>query len=514
MLAGKYRLDRILGIGGMGAVFAAENTWLSRQVAVKLMHPDVSADPALVERFLREARAAARISHPNVVDVLDLGQDEDGTLFIVQEFLHGTDLRHLMDERGTLPPREALEILTPVMSALIAAHRKGVLHRDVKPENCFLAKAPGGGVVVKLLDFGIAKMQESVASKDLTQTGIALGTVHYLSPEQAAGAKDIDAQADVWSMATVLYEMLSGRCPFESDSVNAIFAAVLMSPVPSIQSFAPSVPDALAAIIMRALERDRTKRYRSMQAFLGALLDCPIFNREPWHTTLRITHHAAATLPNAPIECEREPIEDPTIVDVMRMAPKEATPPRMTTFGRTAREIQIPIGKRFGSSLERFLVGLLTVTAIGIAVSVSGTIWQHGSRVAIPTTRSAVTRTFEAVFDVAGATIDIDGVPMGTNRVAVRLPVDGRSHIARCYAPGRIERRVIFRDELPLTRFELEPIQPVAAPVAVAVPMVRRTRPAAAQPAAASAAHPTATPLRPVPDAHQRNGAPILGLDE
>jgi serine/threonine-protein kinase len=505
ILADKYRLDRILGMGGMGAVFDAENTWLARRVAIKVMHPDVSRDQALVERFLREARAAARVHHPNVVDVLDLGQDADGTLFIVQEFLPGTDLEHLMRDRGPLPPREALEIIVPVMSALIAAHRSGVLHRDVKPANVLLANSPGGGVTPKLLDFGIAKMQEAVASKDLTQTGIALGTVHYFSPEQAAGARDVDAQSDVWALAVVLYEMLSGRCPWEGETVNQIFAAVLTAPVPPIQSFAPNVPDALAAVIMRALERDRTVRFRSMQEFLGALLDCSTFERESWHTTMRMTHRAATSLDNAPIESERPG------TNVLPVAPSKATPPRMTTFGRTAREIMIPAPGMRGRFTRAIAI---TMTACAVAVTI-GLLGRHvpGPAAPIPVTRP--TPTFEAVFDVDGATIEIDGVPMGTGHVAVTLPIDGRNHVARCYAPGRIERRIVFRDSLPPTRIALEPIAAsvVVTPAPVALVVIRHARAVPAPVPVPVLARPVATPpTRPV--TRTRNGAPILGLDE
>lgn len=511
MLAGKYRLDRILGMGGMGAVFDAENTWLTRRVAVKVMHPDVSRDQALVERFLREARAAARVHHPNVVDVLDLGQDADGTLFIVQEFLPGTDLEHLMRDRGPLPPREALEIIVPVMSALIAAHRSGILHRDVKPANVLLANSPGGGVVPKLLDFGIAKVQESVASKDLTQTGVALGTVHYFSPEQAAGARDVDAQTDVWALAVMLYEMLSGRCPWEGETVNQIFAAVLTAEVPPIQSIAPNVPDALAAVIMRALERDRTVRFRSMQEFLGALLDCPTFEKESWHTTLRVTHQAATTSVDGPIEMERERRG----TDVLQVMPSKVTPPRMTTFGRTAREILVPSDNHLDtSSLSGFVVmaGFLMLTAFGMtAIGIAFGIGGLGSHASVPAPRPAA--TFEAVFDVPGATIEIDGVPMGTGHVAVVLPVDGRSHVARCYAPGRVERRVEFRNQLPPVRIALEPI--AVPPLVVEPPTAAPTIIRHVRAAAPVAVHPTPPPPAAAHSASRsRNGAPILGLDE
>lgn len=317
-LAGKYRLARLLGAGGMGAVYEAQNEWTHRRVAVKLMLGATARDRDLAARFLREARAASRIEHPNVVQILDMGEDETRALYIVQEFLDGADLRHLLDQRGALPPRDAIEILAPVMSALVAAHRLGIVHRDLKPENIFLVKT-GGGHTPKLIDFGIAKMNEGGDAPGLTRTGAAMGTPFYMSPEQAGGEKNIDAQTDVWAMGVVLFEVLAGRVPWTGDNYNALIIEISNGRIPALNEFAPGASKQLADVVQRALARPRDQRYRTMQNFLGDLLDCPTQDDGAWRTTLRSTHESAlqrsiaahAVVPVGEEPTERKPRSGP-----------------------------------------------------------------------------------------------------------------------------------------------------------------------------------------------------------
>jgi serine/threonine protein kinase len=188
LLGEKYKVSRLLGEGGMGAVYEAENTWTRRRVAIKVMRPEFARDAEATQRFLREAQSAAQIDHPNVVSVLDLGRDAaSGSLFIVQEFLVGKELRALIDARGALPTEEALALILPVVDGLVAAHALGVVHRDLKPENIFLAEARTGRVVPKLIDFGIAKALRPRENEFRTVIGQAMGTPAYMSPEQARG---------------------------------------------------------------------------------------------------------------------------------------------------------------------------------------------------------------------------------------------------------------------------------------------------------------------------------------
>jgi serine/threonine protein kinase len=269
VVAGKYALHRLLGVGGMGAVYEAENTWTGRRVALKVMLPAALRQATAPERFLREARAASKVQHPNIVEVFDAGQSPaDGALYIVQELLKGTDLRALLDTQPTLSWREAWALIGPVVEALAAAHRQGVVHRDVKPENIYLADTPAGRVP-KLIDFGIARLVD--APINLTGSGALMGTPYYMSPEQARGLRDIDARADVWALGVVLREALTGRRPFAGDNYNAVMVAILQSDLAPTADVTRDVPAHAAAAVDRALARDPSQRFRDAAELLDAL---------------------------------------------------------------------------------------------------------------------------------------------------------------------------------------------------------------------------------------------------
>src|SRR5580704_11449008 len=269
VVGGKFALLRRIGEGGVGVVFEAEDTWIGRRVALKVLHSHLAQRPDVLLRFRREARAAAMTNHPNIVGVFEVGQCRDGSPFIVQELLDGETVRERIDAVGRLAPSVAVEILVPIMGALAAAHRAGIVHRDIKPENIFLARAPDGGTTPKLIDFGIAK----IASTDRTTlTGTIVGTPAYMAPEQVSGGAEIDPRTDVWAMGALMHEMLSGRCPYEGPSAHAVLAKILSEPAAPLASHAPDVPAELAAIVDVALARDPARRHPTMDAFLDALL--------------------------------------------------------------------------------------------------------------------------------------------------------------------------------------------------------------------------------------------------
>jgi len=268
VLAAKYRLDRIIATGGMATVFAGLHAWTERAVAVKILNYEHARDPEVVRRFLQEARAAAQLKHPNVVDVLDMGQDQDGTVFLILELLEGETLKAYL-KRGALGVPEVSSLLVPILRALSAAHAKGVVHRDIKPDNIFLATGPSGEIVPKLLDFGIAK----VASGDSTstRTGTMVGTPQYMSPEQVRGEREVGTAADVWSMGVLLHYGLSKKMPFNAESAAAVLARVLTERARPLREVAPEVPDALAVVVDRALQHDPAHRYADMGQMLAAL---------------------------------------------------------------------------------------------------------------------------------------------------------------------------------------------------------------------------------------------------
>jgi serine/threonine-protein kinase len=255
----------------MGAVYEAENLRTGRRVAVKLLLSE-HVRSTRGERFVREARAASRLEHANIVDVLDMEQDgPDGPPFIVQEFLDGQDLRAVLRERGRLDPSEVRATLLPVMRALAYAHARGIVHRDIKPENIFLSRNSEGAVVPKVIDFGVAKVLDLDLAAQITRTGASLGTPAYMSPEQARGDDVIDASSDVWAIGVVMYELLTGEPPFNDSNPNRVLASVLMLSVPRIESRWRDACHDLSAIVHRALEREPAKRYATMGEFADAL---------------------------------------------------------------------------------------------------------------------------------------------------------------------------------------------------------------------------------------------------
>jgi serine/threonine-protein kinase len=283
LIGGHYRVVRTIGKGGMGTVYEAENTWTQRRVAVKVMRPEVARDGELASRFMQEARATSRLAHPNIIDVLDMGQDQElGALYIVEEYLTGHDLRVHLNLVGRMSPRDALDIILPVMEALSEAHAHGIVHRDLKPDNIFLAET-SRGIVPTLIDFGVAKIVAGEADGMGLQTrvGMLMGTPSYMAPEQGRGDVTVDGRADIWSIGVVLYEMLAGRRPHDALTAPGLIAQIIyQDPIP-LDRVAPELPADLVAAVMGALQRDLSKRYPSMRDFEDALRHCELLRVVP-----------------------------------------------------------------------------------------------------------------------------------------------------------------------------------------------------------------------------------------
>jgi beta-lactam-binding protein with PASTA domain/tRNA A-37 threonylcarbamoyl transferase component Bud32 len=264
LLDGRYRVDSRIARGGMAAVYLATDTRLDRRVAVKVMHPALADDAEFVARFIREARSAARLSHPNVVAVFDQGADGDA-VFLVMEYVEGYTLRDLLRERGPLQPGAALAVLEPVLAALAAAHDAGLVHRDVKPENVLLADDGR----VKVADFGLAR---AVAEASHTaSTGLLIGTVAYLAPEQVEHGT-ADARSDVYAAGVMLFELLTGRQPFFGETAIAVAYRHVNDVVPAPSTCAPGIPERVDALVTRATSRDPDRRPADASAFLVALV--------------------------------------------------------------------------------------------------------------------------------------------------------------------------------------------------------------------------------------------------
>jgi eukaryotic-like serine/threonine-protein kinase len=275
ILAGKYRVERVLGAGGMGVVVAARHIELQELRALKFMLPDMLRDAESVERFVREARAAARLKSQHVAKVFDVGKLDTGSPYIVMEYLEGTDLKTLATQRGALPVREAVNYMLQACEAVGEAHEMGIVHRDLKPANLFLTKGVGGAPCVKVLDFGIAKLSPDGspgADIEITNTQVILGSPLYMSPEQMQSLRRADARSDIWSLGIILYKLVSGSLPFRGESVASIFAAVLSSTPSPPSTYNAALPASLDAVILRCLEKDPARRFQSITELISALL--------------------------------------------------------------------------------------------------------------------------------------------------------------------------------------------------------------------------------------------------
>jgi eukaryotic-like serine/threonine-protein kinase len=270
----RYRIVSRIGIGGMGAVYRAEHTMMRRDLAIKVLLPELSGKEEFARRFEREAESASRLDHPNIITVTDFGRTNEGSLFLAMEFLAGTSLSAAISA-GPMPVERALAITRQILRALDHAHAAGVVHRDLKPENIMLVERDGNREVVKILDFGIAKVTEPQSGREaLTQAGVIFGTPEYLSPEQALG-EAVDARADIYAAGVILFEMLAGRRPFESEDKVKIISMHLSHAPPRIREVNPAVEVSipLEQAVLQAMEKSRDNRFSTAVAFLQALED-------------------------------------------------------------------------------------------------------------------------------------------------------------------------------------------------------------------------------------------------
>jgi eukaryotic-like serine/threonine-protein kinase len=273
VVADKYRIERVLGTGGMGVVVQARHLHLDERVAIKFMHPHMLGDQTAVARFLQEAKAAAKIRGEHIAKVFDVATLPNGAPYIVMEFLEGGDLAAWLQKKGPLPIAQAVDFVLQACVAVAEAHMLGIVHRDLKPSNLYWVRRADGQLAIKVLDFGISKMTDYSGRSGVsaTQTSAVMGSPMYMSPEQMRSARDVTLQADIWGLGVILYELISGHPPFGGQSVPEVAVKIATAAPPPLRSLRPDAPPALEAVILRCLEKTPTARFRNVGELAVAL---------------------------------------------------------------------------------------------------------------------------------------------------------------------------------------------------------------------------------------------------
>jgi serine/threonine protein kinase len=359
MLAGKYRVERILGQGGMGVVVQAHHLSLDEKVAIKLLLPGALRNENVVARFEREARAAFKIKSEHVARVIDVGELDTGAPYMVMEYLEGQDLSTLLADRGAIPVDLASLYILQACEALAEAHSLGIVHRDLKPANLFLARRPSGAPAIKVLDFGISKSTLSTEHAALTKTTAVMGSPLYMSPEQMQSSKNVDARSDIWSIGIVLYELVTGQAPFQADTLPELVLAVVNREPPALESMQGGVPAGFAAVVARCLAKDPAARYASVAELAR---DLAAFAPAEGRASLdRIGHVLRGSGSHVIL------VPDPSGA---RALPEASTllgePGGTTTAEAVSSEKSAPLVSRRAPGL--IAIGLLSATVLGVAL--------------------------------------------------------------------------------------------------------------------------------------------------
>jgi eukaryotic-like serine/threonine-protein kinase len=330
VLAGKYRVERVLGVGGMGVVVAALHIALDERVAIKFLLPEALGNPEAVARFAREARAAVKIKSQHVARVSDVGVLESGAPYMVMEYLQGQDLSQRLRDGGAFAVQEAVDFVLQASEALAEAHALGMVHRDLKPANLFLTRLADGSHCVKVLDFGISKVTSPSSSGQdfgMTKTQAVMGSPLYMSPEQMASSRDVDGRTDIWALGTILYELLTGRVPFLGDTMPQLCAMILQERPPPARGFRPDLPEPLEQAVFRCLEKDRTRRFANVAELAHALL--PFGSR----TASRSVERISKVLTAAGISSSQLALPAPSVAPAATQASWDKTGSRTAKSG-------------------------------------------------------------------------------------------------------------------------------------------------------------------------------------
>jgi len=536
---GKYEIVRLLGAGGMGAVYEASHTEIGKRVAVKVLGSTIAAVPGARARFLREAQLTSKVRHPNIVDVTDMG-NEGGQAFLVMEFLEGQDLAQRLAGATKMVQAELVDIMLPVCSAVTAAHGAGIVHRDLKPHNIFLAQGPHG-MQPKVLDFGISKGTDTVSAGTLTGTGAMIGTPFYLAPEQIMDGKSAGSASDQYALGVILYECLTGRRPFESDNLFMVFQAIVNGAPTPPRQLRPDLAPQLERVILRAMNVDPKQRFASVNQ-LGRML-LPFASdraRLLWADAFGVDspEEAAALAAWKAAGPAREKAKETPHPRPMIEPPSASADAAVATWdvgkpprgAGNAAKLAVVAGAVAALGLGLLLFARRsTPSDTGAGARPSGERSDRRDRhdqndrneaaKAMPSSAPAsvpVTpvvakatppaprppETFEAAVVVSpeSAALELDGEPAGTGRFQRTFPLDHHPHVLRASAPGYAAREVEFVDEPPPPQLSLSALSEAPKP---AVKRPAPPRPPKHAPAAEPGEPPPPNTLNP-------NGAPVI----
>ena len=531
---GKYEIVRLLGAGGMGAVYEASHTEIGKRVAVKVLGHTIAAVPGARVRFLREAQLTSKVRHPNIVDVTDMG-NQGGQAFLVMEFLEGQDLAQRLAAAKKMGQAELVDIMLPVCSAVAAAHAAGIIHRDLKPQNIFLAQGPHG-MQPKVLDFGISKgTTDNVTAGTLTGTGAMIGTPFYLAPEQIMDGKSAGSASDEYALGVILYECLTGQRPFESDNLFMVFQAIVNGAPAAPRQLRPDLAPHLERVILRAMHVDPKQRFVSVNQ-LGRML-LPFASdraRLLWADAFGAeTSEEAAALaswkdPGPAAEGPRDRTRDKA-----RESARPVVEPPHASAAAAVETWDVGKSSRGAGTAAKVAVAAGAVAALGLGILLlarhappsdkgegtsTGTSAGHTDVIkpvtppvtaAPPVTAPKAApppgapETFQVAVTVSpdSAAIELDGEPAGTGHLERALPLDHHPHVLRASAPGYVAREVEFVDEAPPAQLDLTalPEAPKPSPKRAGTPRPSKRPPAAATP-----------DEQPAPNTLNPNGAPVI----
>lgn len=382
VIAGKYAIEKVLGVGGMGVVFAAKHRHLDERVAIKLLLPQFAKDATIVARFMREATAASRIRGKHVARVIDVTCD-GGLPYLVMELLDGYDLAETLESRGPLGLAETIDYLLQACEALAEAHAKGIVHRDLKPSNLFLARQPDGSAILKIVDFGISKFltpdgADAGNDMSMTQTATVLGSPLYMSPEQLKASKAVDGRTDVWALGVIFHELLTGTCPFSGATLPEVSAGILMLPTPSLVAKRPDLPPQLDGILERWLAKKPEDRFPSVGDVAAAL--APYGNASAFGARDRILERLAnhGSVPNLGAIAPPTPSSSSIVIDA-ESSGHGATIAMHETRGNWTAPPNVPLPRARPSRIVA-LTMVLTIALVGTAAVATAASWHSSSR--------------------------------------------------------------------------------------------------------------------------------------